>query len=274
MNPKLLNIKVNAPKNFLYLPQDPRGSKYFCSPEGFAPEPDSAYDIIVKNIGRRAKLLDVGCSSGYFGEFLRNHKECQVYGLEIDRDAVEYVKSRGMYEDVSCIDLEELQKNLSPLLEKGYRDFDVIVCADVLEHLKNVNDTFLSLLRMLKPGGCQLVTVPSINHVDIVYNLIRGRFNYGPVGILDNTHLRFFTKGSFMEWVNLLAQDHGLKLDIKMVGQTQAGEITEPDENTQKKIQQVLETILDLYKEIGEPSDPFVLQHIFRIIYNQSSPST
>ncbi len=76
------------------------------------------------------------------------------------------------------------------------RPFDVIVCADVLEHLAEPERVLASVRRWLAPGGLLLVSVPNVANAAIRLSLLAGRFEYSDKGILDRTHLRFFTRRS------------------------------------------------------------------------------
>lgn len=261
----MFNTRVNSPFNMLYLPKKAGGKSYCVSPDQFNPNPGSAHGIILRNIDEHTKVLDVGCANGFFGEFLKLNKGCWVYGLELDQKSVNSIIDRGCFDKVVCCDLENLQNDSAHLIQDGFCEFDFIICADVLEHIKNINEIFLSLTKMLKPGGRMIVSVPNINHVDIVYNLIRGRFNYAPSGILDSTHLRFFTRKSFVEWVTLLAQDNGIRLAVDLLGQVSIEQIVEPDERIEAEARQILEMLFLAYKTIGESSECLVLQNVFSI---------
>jgi SAM-dependent methyltransferase len=79
--------------------------------------------------------------------------------------------------------------------------FDVIVYGDILEHLRNPMEVFRGFNRSLRPGGLVIVSVPNLAHAWIRLSLLFGQFQYSDRGILDRTHLRFFTLRTFQEFL-------------------------------------------------------------------------
>ena len=80
--------------------------------------------------------------------------------------------------------------------------FDYIAIIDVLEHTINPTKVILEISKYLKDDGMVLISIPNVNNADIALNLLRGNFNYMEAGILDNTHTKYFTKTSFVEWIH------------------------------------------------------------------------
>lgn len=151
--------------------------------------------------GRRA--LDVGAADGFLSELL-TERGWRVTALERDPDQAE--RARGRCEEVVIADLEEAPHTL-----KG--PFDAIVYGDVLEHLSDPLGALLVLNRTLADGGRVIASVPNVAHLWVRLQLLTGRFDYADRGILDRTHLRFFTRRSFL---TLLA-DAGLVVDTLTV---------------------------------------------------------
>lgn len=185
---------------------------------------DTAHSLLVSQVAENSTVLDVGCSYGYLGEWLITNKGCTVYGIDVDRVALDKVRNDGLYKDVFEIDLDYPEKN--PVEFERFNkldiEFDYIICGDVLEHLKNPTAILTILSERLKEGGKILVSIPNISNIDIILNLIEGRFNYSETGILDSTHLRFFTKTSFIDWIDSINY-HVLKdysLDVALIGST------------------------------------------------------
>ena len=81
--------------------------------------------------------------------------------------------------------------------------FDLILALDVLEHLKNPNRVLLQLAKMLSPTGTIIVSVPNIARISVAVRLLFGKFEYADSGIMDQTHLRFFTAASAVKLMNL-----------------------------------------------------------------------
>lgn len=155
-------------------------------------KPEYKYDTynpyIFFQIPHKAKVLDVGCATGLLGNKLREEKSVSfVAGIENDLKMAEAAKNN--YNKLVNINLEEFE-NLP--FEKGY--FDVIVCADVLEHLHNPVRAMVKLSDYLSRDGFFLISVPNIAFISVRLQLLFGKFDYTSGGILDETHLRFFTK--------------------------------------------------------------------------------
>src|ERR1700719_795 len=129
------------------------------------------------------KILDVGTASGYLGKILRG-KGHSVSGIENDAAAAE--KAKGYYDAFQLADLESY--------EFPYRrEFDYILFADVLEHLRDPAAVLRRALPALTDSGKVIVSVPNIANWIIRLSLLFGKFDPADRGILDKTHLHFFT---------------------------------------------------------------------------------
>lgn len=179
---------------------------------------------IISCIKENSKVLDVGCSYGYLGEWLVKNKKCKMYGIEIDERELKEVQKSGFYESVYKINLDNV--NLSDAEARKLLNldvcFDYIICADVIEHLKFPHEIFNELGGKLKYNGKFIVSIPNISNIDILMCLINGKFNYSNYGILDNTHIKFFTKHSFAEWIYNCNDQYfdNFKLDLMFKGCT------------------------------------------------------
>ena len=146
---------------------------------------NSSPTLILEFIGFDKNVLEIGTSTGYISKILKERGN-RVTGIEIDNEAglvaQEYC-DRMIIGDVETLDLD---KNLEPA------SFDVIICGDVLEHLKNPANLLKKIQKFLKPGGYLVVSLPNFCHGDVLLNILSGDFRYTPVGLLDETHLRFF----------------------------------------------------------------------------------
>ncbi len=145
--------------------------------------------ILLSWIEREKKVLDVGCREGVLGQQVKK-KGCHVTGVEINRQIA--LKTRERLHKVIIGDIEKKETLLSV-----DRDYAIIICADILEHLIHPLKTLISLKRHLRPEGKILICIPNIAHWSIRSKLLFGRFDYTKRGILDETHLRFFTLHSF-----------------------------------------------------------------------------
>jgi 2-polyprenyl-3-methyl-5-hydroxy-6-metoxy-1,4-benzoquinol methylase len=133
-------------------------------------------------------LLDVGCASGRFiGAVQERFPEADVWGIDpvaYDDDGAGFHRVVGRYPDD---------------LPSG-RQFDCIVFNDVLEHMVDPWETLRATARLLAPGGVVVASIPNIRNVDILRGLVvHGRWEYVDKGILDRTHLRFFTRSGIVD---------------------------------------------------------------------------
>ncbi|CAG9622713.1 Ubiquinone biosynthesis O-methyltransferase, mitochondrial [Sutcliffiella rhizosphaerae] len=131
------------------------------------------------------KILDIGCGAGAVGMELLNRQSCKLYGVELNSFIGSIANQH--YERVDTIDVETLDLPYTP------NSFDTIILADVLEHLKNPWNIIEELSVYLKPSGSLICSIPNISHAEALFPLIQGDWNYVDAGILDRTHLRFFT---------------------------------------------------------------------------------
>ncbi len=147
---------------------------------------------LAKRIKPRQRVLELGCSSGYFSEYLSCELGCRVVGVEIDGDAAQQAAKfceRVIVADLDNDDwLSELQGEL----------FDVLVCADVLEHLKNPVELLANIKPFLHADSIVLASVPNVAHASVRLELLQGHFDYESLGLLDETHLHFYTRNGLI----------------------------------------------------------------------------
>ncbi|MEI8133505.1 MAG: methyltransferase domain-containing protein [bacterium] len=156
----------------------------------------NAHRIEMDLIGQNAHLLDVGCHTGIMGEALRLQKQAMVIGIDTDVEALAVARTRlqaALHVNV------ESEYWVEELLQEGYRNFDVILFGDVLEHTQHPERILDEARKLLKPEGLVIVSIPNVAHWRIRFGLLFGRFVYTDSGILDKTHLRFFTHKSAVD---------------------------------------------------------------------------
>lgn len=133
------------------------------------------------------RLLDVGCGTGEFARAVKDrHPRCQVWGI----DTAEAVVERAT-ENVDTFLLGAFPEDVPTAL-----DFDCVVFNDSLEHFVDPWAALRACHRLLAPDGRVIASIPNVQHHSIVWSLIRGYWTYRDSGILDRTHLRFFTRKS------------------------------------------------------------------------------
>lgn len=147
---------------------------------------------------RPAEVLEIGTATGYLSSEMKS-LGCVVTGIEQDAEMANI--ARQHCQEMIVGDIETM--NLS-----GLGQYDAIVFGDVLEHLRNPREILQKASALLKPGGSVLMSLPNVANIWVRLNLLFGRFNYSRVGILDETHLRFFT----LETMKQLAIDSGLDI--------------------------------------------------------------
>jgi 2-polyprenyl-3-methyl-5-hydroxy-6-metoxy-1,4-benzoquinol methylase len=150
---------------------------------------NSSHTLIAELVGPDKRVLDVGCATGYLAEVLVE-RGCRVTGIEADPEAAR--QAEKYCERVIVGDVED--PSLDKQLDEG--SFDVIVFGDVLEHLKDPLRTLKRLKLFLRPEGYVVASIPNVAHGSVRLALIQGKFQYRPLGLLDDTHLRFFTRES------------------------------------------------------------------------------
>lgn len=149
---------------------------------------------VIALTGYNKRVLDIGCSSGYMAQILKESYGCQVVGIEGDSTAA--VAARAFCEQVIVGDIEDAK-----VLAAATGKYDVIIMADILEHLKDPKQVLAKAREFLSPEGYILVSGPNIACWEIRKSLLLGRFRYEESGILDRTHLRFFTYDTWRELI-------------------------------------------------------------------------
>jgi len=150
----------------------------------------SSHRILIDLIGRYAtghgKLLDLGAAGGHLGRALRDAFK-ETIGFEYNVDCIGEL--RDCFDQVVIADLECVAELPSGL--------DVVVLADVLEHLRRPKPVLDLVHKALKDDGRAFISVPNIANITIRLGLLFGVFEYRERGILDHTHLRFYTMRTF-----------------------------------------------------------------------------
>lgn len=161
----------------------------------------STHAIIERSIKSNSDVLDVGCASGYFAQLLKQ-KNCKVWGLDNDEKSLNIAQQ--FCHRVNRMNLENgFTPNILPS-----QSFDYILFLDVLEHLKTPENLLIQAKNYLKPDGKIIISLPNSATLWLRLQLLTGNFNYTETGILDKTHLRFYTFTTFRK----LLENHGFKI--------------------------------------------------------------
>jgi 2-polyprenyl-3-methyl-5-hydroxy-6-metoxy-1,4-benzoquinol methylase len=158
-------------------------------------------------IGYNKRVLEVGCSTGFLTKTLVE-RGCDVVGVEIDREAAAKAEAWAERVVVGNVDESGVWDDVKD------ESFDVVVMGDVLEHLRDPLASLRQAARKLKPSGFIVTSLPNIAHGDVRIALMKGRFRYAEMGLLDRTHLHFFT----LETIRQMMSEAGLVVvDTKRV---------------------------------------------------------
>ncbi len=141
-------------------------------------------------------VLEIGCGEGALaGAYRRVNPAVRWFGVEIEREPGDVAWKSGRVDNVLEVDVED---HLA-LNERLDEPSDVLVLGDVLEHLKDPWAVLKRLALEVNPGGQILACIPNVQHWTIIRGLLNGKWDYADSGLLDRTHLRFFTLDSIRE---------------------------------------------------------------------------
>jgi 2-polyprenyl-3-methyl-5-hydroxy-6-metoxy-1,4-benzoquinol methylase len=154
--------------------------------------PDVPRSEMVDFVPRTARrVLDVGCGSGGFGAALKQRiPGVVVWGIEANDEAARVAAGR----------LDRVAAGQFPSALRADASFDVVAFLDVLEHLGDPEAAVRDAKPYLSKGGVVIASLPNVGHYTVVVPLaVNGRWDYKDLGILDRTHLRFFTRATMVD---------------------------------------------------------------------------
>lgn len=164
--------------------------------------------------GEPLDILDVGCSAGYLGEYLRTQGH-YVVGIDITPEAI--AKATEFLNEAYCMKVEDY------FASNPERKFDVVIFGDVLEHVTNAEEVLRLTARALKANGRVIASIPNVSHLAVRAMLLEGRWEYADLGLLDRDHVRFFTKTTiqklFLESGFEVAEMRTTNLPVEVVDQ-------------------------------------------------------
>ena len=172
-------------------------------------DPDNVARKLASLIAPDSRVLDVGCGSGAVTELIKQWANTDVIGVEPDLARAAVARQRGLHVFDGILTEALLQK---------HGPFDTILFADVLEHLPNPAELVMLAKSGLAPKGSIVASVPNVAQWFIRTNLMRGRFNYRDCGIMDATHLRWFSHDGLHNFFNNLGfgvTDHLYTMNVE-----------------------------------------------------------
>jgi len=170
---------------------------------------ETAAANVVRMVGQNKRALELGCGPGSITKILAERGGCRVTGIELDRDAIERVKP---YCEV--VMQADLNSDQWPLLLTNSGKFDVVLAADVLEHLYDPWSALKRMVAFINESGCLVLSLPHVGHAAIMSCLYNGDFGYRDWGLLDRTHIRFFGLKNIED---LFAQAALKVIDVKYI---------------------------------------------------------
>ncbi|MBO6206656.1 MAG: methyltransferase domain-containing protein [Lachnospiraceae bacterium] len=200
-----------------------------------------------------SRILEFGPANGRLTKYLKEEKDCRMTIVEIDgetgREASAFAEKAYLGEEG---DIEKFKWTAET------EPFDYIIFADVLEHLHCPDRVLKEASDLLKPEGEILVSVPNITHNSILIDLINDRFDYDETGLLDRTHVHFFSYDSFVK----LCGANGVKIVDMVPVYSRVGD--NEIKNTWRDVPAVLE------RELRKRAHGSVYQYVYRIRRAQS----
>lgn len=143
---------------------------------------------------KKMNILEIGCASGAtLLEIGNRYPNASLYGIEMNQDVV----------DIASKYLSIVQGDIQEKINPFQQTYDYIILGDVLEHLCDPEDILKEIRNWLNPGGHLVISVPNLMHISVLEPLLHGRFTYQDEGILDRTHLKFFTR---MELIDMIGR--------------------------------------------------------------------
>jgi 2-polyprenyl-3-methyl-5-hydroxy-6-metoxy-1,4-benzoquinol methylase len=146
--------------------------------------------VALLSTGPDAYILEIGCGDGATGSVARAAGKAGHYvGIELMPEIAEHARtnlSEVITADIENFDLVSFQDK-----------FDALIMSEVIEHLVDPWETVARLVTCLKPGGEIIASSPNVAHQRLIRDLIAGRFEYADEGVMDRTHLRWFTPRSY-----------------------------------------------------------------------------
>ncbi len=147
--------------------------------------------LLPPDLGSASSVLEVGCGRGATGALIRARFGCRVVGIELHPEAASHAESQ--LDRVIQADVQNVEPG---------ETFDAVVAFELFEHLTDGQALLERAVGWLRPGGRMVFSVPNVGHYSIVEDLIAGRWDYVPMGILCATHFRFFTRRTLETWLH------------------------------------------------------------------------
>lgn len=175
-------------------------------------ETENSNSVILKNISKGSTVFEFGPAHGRMTKYLKEELNCAVAIAEIDQEAGEEAAKYANLSYVGESQGDLNNKDIYMSIVKSGNKYDYIIFADVLEHLTDPQYVLKwAASSMLKAKGSVWISVPNIAHNSVIIDLWNNKFEYRETGLLDKTHIKFFTESSLESFV----ESCGLKVKTK-----------------------------------------------------------
>jgi 2-polyprenyl-3-methyl-5-hydroxy-6-metoxy-1,4-benzoquinol methylase len=164
----------------------------------YSPQRDDIAGFLPATVSR---CLEIGCGAGSTLSWVKEKFGAETVGVELNEGAAQL--ARNVADQIIVGNIETMELDLAPC--------DLILCLDLLEHLVDPWSAVERLSKVLLPGGYIIASIPNVQHFTVSLNLLRGRWRYTRQGLLDSTHLRFFTYATVRD----LFERAGLNVQIE-----------------------------------------------------------
>ena len=167
---------------------------------GYEIVPGSTIEWAYEKVGCETTVLELGPATGNLVYHLVTEKKCVVDIVEMDEEAGRQAAKYSRNSCLGCIEGNLEHENWFHTLEGN--QYDYVVVLDVLEHIRNPQEVLKCLKKLLKDEGVLLLSIPNISHNSVILNLLKNKFQYTAVGLLDDTHVHFYSYDSVKEMLN------------------------------------------------------------------------
>lgn len=165
--------------------------------------PDDSHSIQVRLIPEGSRVLELGCATGYISGYLEQAQGCRVTGIEADAASADIARQR-----CSEVYVQDLDSADALAVAADSAPYDILYAANVLEHLRHPEAVLQQGAALLVPQGLALVVLPNIAHWASRLRLLRGSFEYTDYGLMDRTHLHFYT----VQTATQLLEENGFRV--------------------------------------------------------------
>jgi 2-polyprenyl-3-methyl-5-hydroxy-6-metoxy-1,4-benzoquinol methylase len=173
---------------------------------------DNSNSVILKNIAPNSKVLELGCAHGRMTKYMKETLHCTVDTVELDEEAGQVAANWANKSFAGNVEDLDIWDELNGM---GCNNYDYLIFADVLEHLHDPKRVLTDSKKLLAPNGSIWISIPNVAHNAVIVDLLNYKFIYREIGLLDNTHLRFFTVTSLLQLVADCKLDLVTRIDLK-----------------------------------------------------------